>query len=75
MCVQLCKVPCDTGSVAAMAAAMRTGPHRWSDDTISWDDFRAYMAGEFAAGRNMLSGTYVLPSGQARRLTVPDRAS
>lgn len=33
--------------------------------TIAWDDFRAYMAAEFAAGRNLLAGTYVLPSGQA----------
>jgi hypothetical protein len=44
--------------VAAMSSDSRS-------NDILWDDFKCYMAGEFAAGRNMLNGNYILPTGQA----------
>lgn len=31
---------------------------------IYWEDFKAFMTGEFTAGKNMLKGDYVLPGGQ-----------
>ena len=60
--VQLCKVPCDAGSVQAMVVAMTRASSRRG--AIGWADFRAYLAAEFAAGRNLLVGSYVLPTGQ-----------
>jgi hypothetical protein len=71
--VQLCKVPCDAASVRAMCAAMGSiggggggggGVRGGCGGVIGWEASKTYMAGEFAAGRNMLSGTYVLPTGQ-----------
>ena len=60
---QICDIPCADGAIQAMVEAMsREGRH---GTTICWDDFKAYMTGEFTAGRNMLSGHYILPTGQA----------
>lgn len=33
------------------------------DGCISWDEFEAFMMNEFAAGQQLLSGEFVLPSG------------
>ena len=45
-----------------MVVAMTHASSRRS--AIGWADFRAYLAAEFAAGRNLLAGSYVLPTGQ-----------
>jgi hypothetical protein len=34
------------------------------DGCISWDEFEAFMKNEFAAGQQLLSGEFVLPSGR-----------
>jgi hypothetical protein len=34
------------------------------DGCISWDEFEAFMKNEFAAGQQLLSGEFVLPSGK-----------
>lgn len=61
--VQICDIPCGEGAIQAMVEAMSSeGRH---GTTICWEDFKAYMTGEFTAGRNMLSGHYILPTGQA----------
>lgn len=33
------------------------------DGCISWDEFEKFMMNEFAAGQQLLSGEFVLPSG------------
>lgn len=37
---------------------------RNEDGVIGWDEFEVFMTEEFAAGKNLLSGEYVLPSGE-----------
>jgi hypothetical protein len=34
------------------------------DGCIDWGEFEAFMMDEFAAGKHLLSGEYVLPSGK-----------
>jgi hypothetical protein len=34
------------------------------DGCIGWGEFEAFMMEEFAAGKHLLSGEYVLPSGE-----------
>lgn len=34
------------------------------DGCIGWGEFEAFMMDEFAAGKHLLSGEYVLPSGE-----------
>ena len=60
--LQICGIPTAPGAIEAMCTAISSNA-RGRD--INWIDFKCYMAGEFTAGRNMLSGDYVLPTGQA----------
>lgn len=50
-------------TVTAMVNAIsREGRH---GSGIHWKDFRAFMTGEFIAGKNLLNGDYMLPGGQS----------
>lgn len=40
------------------------------DGCISWDEFEAFMKNEFAAGQQLLSGEFVLPSGRKPGVTL-----
>lgn len=54
-------------SVAATGASLPTNTVRVAamcrDGCIGWNEFEAFMMDEFAAGKHLLSGEYVLPSG------------
>lgn len=55
-------MPCDKASIQAMVTAITHDGRHGAE--IFWEDFKAFMTGEFTAGKNMLKGDYVLPGGQ-----------
>lgn len=55
-------MPCDKASIQAMVTAITHDGRHGAE--IFWEDFKAFMTGEFTAGKNMLKGEYVLPGGQ-----------
>lgn len=59
MHVQAARIPCDDATINEMILLM----DRNADGVIGWDEFEVFMTEEFAAGKNLLSGEYVLPSG------------
>jgi hypothetical protein len=58
---QAAHVPCDEDGIAEMIRMMDND----SDGSISWREFETFMMAELAAGKSLLSGEYVLPSGLA----------
>lgn len=57
--LQAAQIPCDAASITEMIKLMDAN----RDGCISWDEFEAFMMNEFAAGQQLLSGEFVLPSG------------
>ncbi|GFR39719.1 hypothetical protein Agub_g200 [Astrephomene gubernaculifera] len=55
------KIPCDDATITEMIEMMDMN----RDGVIDWDEFEVFMTEEFAAGKNLLSGEYLLPSGLA----------
>jgi hypothetical protein len=45
------------------------------DGCIGWGEFEAFMMDEFAAGKHLLSGEYVLPSGAQGAAMLPAAAA
>lgn len=58
--MQAARIPCDAASITEMIKLMDAN----QDGCISWDEFEAFMMHEFAAGQQLLSGEFVLPSGE-----------
>ncbi|KAF5839139.1 hypothetical protein DUNSADRAFT_1452 [Dunaliella salina] len=52
-------IPCDDRTILEMIKLMDLN----SDGEISWPEFENFMSNEFASGKTLLSGEYVLPSG------------
>lgn len=59
--VQAAKIPCDDNTIQEMINMMDMN----RDGVIGWDEFEVFMTEEFAAGKQLLSGEYLLPSGLA----------
>jgi hypothetical protein len=57
--LQAARIPCDAESITEMIKLMDAN----CDGCISWDEFERFMMNEFAAGQQLLSGEFVLPSG------------
>lgn len=55
------KIPCDDNTIQEMINMMDMN----RDGVIGWDEFEVFMTEEFAAGKQLLSGEYLLPSGLA----------
>ncbi|KXZ55154.1 hypothetical protein GPECTOR_3g302 [Gonium pectorale] len=53
------QIPCDDATISEMIAMMDMN----RDGVIGWDEFEVFMTEEFAAGKSLLSGEYLLPSG------------
>lgn len=53
------QIPCDDDTIREMIKMMDMN----NDGVIGWDEFEVFMTEEFAAGKNLLSGEYLLPSG------------
>ena len=58
--VQAAQIPADPESITEMIGLMDAN----HDGSIGWDEFQAFMAEEFGRGKSLLSGEYVLPSGE-----------
>ncbi len=58
---QAAQIPCDTASITEMIQLM----DRSKRGCIAWHDFECFMMAEFASGKSLLSGEYMLPSGVA----------
>jgi hypothetical protein len=58
--LQAARIPCDADSITEMIKLMDAN----CDGCISWDEFEKFMMSEFAAGQQLLSGEFVLPSGE-----------
>ncbi|PNH08704.1 hypothetical protein TSOC_004735 [Tetrabaena socialis] len=54
-------IPCDDATITELIELMDMN----QDGVIGWDEFEVFMTQEFAAGKNLLSGEYLLPSGLA----------
>ncbi|WIA21298.1 hypothetical protein OEZ85_000531 [Tetradesmus obliquus] len=59
--LQAARIPCDESNITEMIKLMDAN----HDGCIGWGEFEAFMMDEFAAGKHLLSGEYVLPSGMA----------
>lgn len=58
--LQAARIPCDADSITEMIKLMDAN----CDGCISWDEFEKFMMSKFAAGQQLLSGEFVLPSGE-----------
>lgn len=56
---QAAQIPCSSDSITEMIKLMDAN----RDGCIGWDEFESFMMEEFACGKRLLSGEYVLPSG------------
>lgn len=56
---QAARIPADADSIGEMIRLMDAN----HDGCIGWGEFEAFMREELAAGKHLLSGEYVLPSG------------
>ncbi|KIY96288.1 hypothetical protein MNEG_11675 [Monoraphidium neglectum] len=59
--LQAAQIPADAASIDEMIQLMDAN----RDGCIGWGEFEAFMTEEFAAGKQLLSGEYLLPSGTA----------
>ncbi|KAI8462459.1 MAG: hypothetical protein J3K34DRAFT_500515 [Monoraphidium minutum] len=57
--LQAAQIPADATSISEMIRLMDAN----HDGCIGWNEFEAFMMEEFAAGKQLLSGEYLLPSG------------
>eukprot|EP00201_Polytomella_parva_P012698 CAMPEP_0175059024 /NCGR_PEP_ID=MMETSP0052_2-20121109/12193_1 /TAXON_ID=51329 ORGANISM="Polytomella parva, Strain SAG 63-3" /NCGR_SAMPLE_ID=MMETSP0052_2 /ASSEMBLY_ACC=CAM_ASM_000194 /LENGTH=323 /DNA_ID=CAMNT_0016324509 /DNA_START=32 /DNA_END=1000 /DNA_ORIENTATION=- len=60
------QIPCDDQTIQEMIHLMDFN----GDGVIGWEEFEVFMTEEFSAGKNLLSGEYVLPSGLALNFGV-----
>ncbi|KAG2448440.1 hypothetical protein HYH02_006332 [Chlamydomonas schloesseri] len=60
------QIPCDDDTIEEMINLMDMN----RDGVIGWDEFEVFMTEEFAAGKSLLSGEYLLPSGLALNFGV-----
>lgn len=58
--LQAARIPCDADSISEMIKLMDAN----CDGCISWDEFEKFMMSGFAAGQRLLSGEFMLPSGE-----------
>ncbi len=59
--LQAACIPCDAAGITEMIKLIDND----KDGCISWLEFETFMMAELAAGKHLLSGEYVLPSGLA----------
>eukprot|EP00198_Chlamydomonas_reinhardtii_P012319 XP_001701656.1 predicted protein [Chlamydomonas reinhardtii] len=55
------KVPCDDATIKTLIGLMDVN----KDGMIGWDEFEMFMTEEFVAGKSLLGGEYLLPTGVA----------
>ncbi|GLC43410.1 hypothetical protein PLESTM_001470500 [Pleodorina starrii] len=60
------QIPCSDATIKEMIGMMDMN----KDGVIDWDEFEVFMTEEFAAGKSLLSGEYLLPSGTSLNFGV-----
>ncbi|GLI60537.1 hypothetical protein VaNZ11_002684 [Volvox africanus] len=60
------QIPCDDATINEMISLMDVN----KDGVIDWEEFEVFMTEEFAAGKSLLSGEYLLPSGTSLNFGV-----
>ena len=59
-CCQTAQLPVDSKHISEMIRLIDAN----RDGCIGWDEFEGFMSEEISKGKNLLSGEYVLPSGE-----------
>ncbi|EFJ40760.1 hypothetical protein VOLCADRAFT_119867 [Volvox carteri f. nagariensis] len=60
------QIPCDDATISEMINLMDVN----KDGVIDWEEFEVFMTEEIAAGKSLLSGEYLLPSGTSLNFGV-----